>query len=363
MSRRSQMRSGFTLIELLVVIAIIVLLMALLLPAIQKVREAANKMLCASNLRQLAIASHNYHNDYSRLPMGNYGPPRPPGFFSYNLASCVSQFYELLPYMEQDNLYKQFRDPLTNRAPYGNYQAFRNLNGSAWWNNTTNLALAQTKLKMWVCPSDTAYERPTYGVFVMMYVDDCTLWGLYYPNPTGNLLGRTSYYGSMGSWDEAGSVNGSGCDWYAQWCGPFSSVNGTFRNNVWRPPSYLTLGQWAVQDGTSNTLMYGEALGRRGTGPSDWGLCWMGTGGLVTTWGLADPTNAEWYNFSSRHASVVQFAFGDGSTRGLRRGTTCSRSFDYTGISPAGPPSDYVLLMQLSGRKDGLNFDTSTIVD
>ena len=94
-------------IELLVVIAIITLLMALLLPAIQKVREAANRMRCASNLRQLAIACHNYHNDYNRLPPGgrfhnaSYEPNNggAGGVCHYNKGSWLVR---LLPYIEQD---------------------------------------------------------------------------------------------------------------------------------------------------------------------------------------------------------------------------------------------------------------------
>src|SRR3954453_5359193 len=106
-------RPAFTLIELLVVIAIIALLMALLLPAIQKVREAANRMICASNLRQLGVASHNYHTDYQKLPPGYYGPVSRNGGTNVTPESnpergpWVGCLVPLLPYLEADNVYKQ----------------------------------------------------------------------------------------------------------------------------------------------------------------------------------------------------------------------------------------------------------------
>jgi prepilin-type N-terminal cleavage/methylation domain-containing protein len=126
MSQRS--RSGFTLIELLVVIAIIAVLIALLLPAVQKVREAASRMECSNNLRQIGVAVHQANDLYKRLPPANNRYPSAATAGVLSPIGTVS--FHILPFMEQQNVYKLSQD-----------------------SNTTFTALNH-KIKTFLCPSD-----------------------------------------------------------------------------------------------------------------------------------------------------------------------------------------------------------------
>jgi len=273
-------RKGFTLIELLVVIAIIAILIGLLLPAVQKVREAAARMTCQNNLKQIGLSAHNYESTYGYLApgMGNSHArwyPSPNGTqdastYGSGLAGTLSY---LLPFMEQDNIYRGFAPGVFSAPPTASWYSY---------------AVRDTKIKTYLCPSDSDSVTPVNGT-----------WAFFLPYPGG----MTGYY--FGGNSTIGRTN------YASVAGYLSNVPGYPYVGIYTTNSQVKMA--TITDGTSNTFAFGEALG--GASPPaarDFVASW-GSFNLPTAWGLSTPS--AWYQYGSNHTGVVNFAMGDGSTR------------------------------------------------
>jgi prepilin-type N-terminal cleavage/methylation domain-containing protein/prepilin-type processing-associated H-X9-DG protein len=371
-------RSAFTLIELLVVIAIIAVLIGLLLPAIQKVREAANRMACTNNLKQLGLAAHNYQSTFNKLPPGYLGPLADTTTQSKALADTSIQWagvlVYLLPYMELNAVYNQINQTTTpldvkiqGDAKVGN-----------WWlepvhkdKSFNNLDIAHTKVKEFVCPSHDPYSSTPSVLFGSHFfiqgapkIDKSAGNGVFWTVDTSSKdpmnaqdIGRTTYVGVAGAWGKGASYTGYGKNDKGQ-VFDIAQYEGIFTNR-----STNSIG--AIQDGTANTLMFGECLGGPNPPPSgspQFGFSWFGAGVLPTLAGL--PVQYPYYyQFSSRHTGVVNFSYADGHVAGIKVGSSKWNPIPAPyGEAEKGPPtSDWFVLQQLAGMRDGETRDSTSL--
>jgi prepilin-type N-terminal cleavage/methylation domain-containing protein len=373
-------RRAFSVIELLVVMAILGTLVAILLPSVQKAREAANRANCMSNLRQLGVAAHNYHNVFGQFPPGWLGdvpevqvPDKTAWFSTPNQG--VGQLPLLLLFLEQEQLYRSLPTSPTSTGEYFNFDTTRGGAGAAvdtWTGRGARVSppwpapmgndafppesyrYAGLAIKVLRCPADPAVDIasgfstgvPNFGAVQLT----SHLWNDVHDfagNPTTCVAAQIHARGL----DEDGAVlYGPPTD-----AGPKTAVTGwplqptnyvgvagacgkgtsTYWNR-WQGvfTSRSTTSIQSIADGTSNTLLYGETAGRfrpkhwsgPGTGGENTGLLsWVGVGALPTYRGLNSGLNgkpaagihAQLGTFSSNHTAVVHFCFADASVRGL----------------------------------------------
>lgn len=273
LSRISVRAAGFTLIELLVVIAIIAVLISLLVPAVQKVREAAQRTTCLNNLKQLGLAMHNYHGAAESFPY-----PRSGGGQNRHTWALL-----LLPYLEQDNVFRIYRDPIPGVSVTDGYN-----NHTA--TDPLMVGARQVQVKTFFCPNRR-------GVPSLSPIQ-----------PGSTVMGVPSDYAACVG--DTGTIPTTGV---------FQLVNSNHLASV------IRFGD--IPDGTSNTLMIGEKhvqLGQLNVAPQDAMVFSAsdpqqysrraGPSNLLAIDASQAPNN----QFGSWHTGQCHFVFADGSARGLR---------------------------------------------
>ena len=314
-------RGAFTLVELLVVIAIIGILIALLLPAVQAAREAARRMQCTNNLKQLGQAALNFESANTRFPPGYLGldPKKeidPPFKDQHTSVFCF-----LLPYLEMNNIADPF-DQATGTtytslldvdASYDNGKSPRPV--LPWWNLTLSWNAAHANVPTFICPSHPREYKDGVALAALVFCVggssggtgsvSVVYGGTLLVNPTEPYPGMTHYLGSTGYFGKILEPN----HYFVEDVG--NRVIGVFGN---RSKTRVR----DIRDGTSTTFLFGECKAEGMTdsgGVQSFGFAWAGCGVMYTRHGM-DAHN-QFARFSSHHAGSVLFCFADGSVRTL----------------------------------------------
>jgi prepilin-type N-terminal cleavage/methylation domain-containing protein/prepilin-type processing-associated H-X9-DG protein len=256
MGTNNPSRRGFTLIELLVVIAIIAILIGLLVPAVQKVREAAARAQCQNNLKQIGVALHNFHDTNGHFPVGEYDDD--------NNNWCWR--FWILSYIEQETLYDAaMNDPIPANQPYispgmGAGANVQDIDVYSYQqqatNTTTGGGMASVPIDIYMCPSDIIPIMSTHS--------EGANWGPFAKsNYCGNIGSSPATLAASGyTYSCGGSAPGPTVLHTSLWNGMLTLSNHNFQNFCAR------IGR-DVPDGTSNTVFVGEVTVSQSVSPTD----------------------------------------------------------------------------------------------
>ena len=333
----------------------------------REAREAARRAQCSNNLKQFALAVHNYESAFKYIPpSGLGGDTKRRTQLGFTGSSGTMPPYQqfigtnvfLLPYLELKNLDDKIDKNIarstsmfvyagTDYTPYCYPPGHPNA-VYPFWNSNSAWEAAQARIPAFNCPS-TQLTKDATNAFVHMVNSTerdanggTTLTGWYYGGTSGLNMGKTNYVSQAGV---IGKIPGDApvgtIRTWAKWEGPFTNRS---RNTM------------AITDGTSNTMMAGETVGGQdenlllpnSTPPSfrlTWAQTWLGGGGQPTAWGIAKPNyNADnrqydfvdpgyrWYNWSSQHPSSTLFARMDGSVAPVQNGVRTADFRNFSGM-------------------------------
>jgi len=355
MSKVSRMRRmGFTLVELLVVIAIIGILVGLLLPAVQSAREAARRMTCSKNVREIGLATLNFESAFKKLPPGVMTPvttplmPSAPLGTEWNMHNGIGHLVHILPYLELRQISQVFEAEMNLNpditgvgAASGSIQQLQNV---YWWNNDYGVSpparpsawtAAQNNIPIFLCPSDIADQGLEFSILFQFAFTGATAslpgHSFYYEgSPFADwhrTVGKTNYLGCAG---RSGRTGSTALDPAAP-AGANLGVQGITSDDLagWTQPRSKTRLR-DVTDGTTNTFFFGEVTGqwRRPTTNTSrqMSFWWVSNSGQITRFMIPNPTinppdwrsatqYGEGRKFHSLHGSGLHMSYMDNSVR------------------------------------------------